>query len=366
MAAMVRRRVTRALGLFSVAMVATILLLELTLRIAPLISSDSACYVRDAQVGFRPRPHVRCGDFITNSLGFHDVEHRVAKRPAVVRLAFIGDSFVVGAVPREANLASVTQDLGNRSGLSVEVINMGIPAAGPGNYLGLLEHDAVALGIDVACLVFFVGNDITQAHPDFETSVWLGATRETLRAPYLVGPSLEYSYAYRTARSLTRSLRERFSAETEGTFSPATYLSIEKQRLSIYEREPSAFIRESYQGARMLLGEMARSATRHGIRLAIALAPDEVQVNPDLRRAVADAYSLQLDRYDFDAPQRVLSGTLRDLSLPTIDLLPLLRNQDAAVYLPRDTHWNAQGNRLVAEAVWDALGRADLIGPDVR
>lgn len=56
-------------------------------------------------------------------------------------------------------------------------------------------------------------------------------------------------------------------------------------------------------------------------------------------------------------PQRVAGAHLEKLQVPVIDLLRPFRERGAtqALYLPRNTHWNAAGARLAGERLFDAL-----------
>jgi hypothetical protein len=46
---------------------------------------------------------------------------------------------------------------------------MGIPGAGPKNYLRIIRKDAVDRQADFVGVVLFLGNDLMQAHPDSRT-----------------------------------------------------------------------------------------------------------------------------------------------------------------------------------------------------
>lgn len=343
-------------------MAGVLMALEVVMRAVSAFPRDSACFTIDAAVGYRARPNVACAGHATNALGFHDVAHARAKPPGVLRLAYIGDSFVVSSVAPEDSLVGVTRQLAGGSARPIEVLNLGLMSAGPKNYLGLLRTDAVALRVDVACVIVFVGDDITQSHPDLAMTVWLGSPRETVRRPFLVGPSFEYSYAGRLLRTAWRSAADRLFTEPDATMARASFLSIERQRLGIYAREPTAFIRDACAGAERTLAMMAETAALHGIRLIAVLVPDEVQVNGRVRTALAG--SADLGRYDFDRPQRLLSEALAANHVPVVDLLPVLRERGAmaGVYLKYNTHWNELGNRVAAETVWEFLGRSGVLG----
>jgi putative transposase len=137
---------------------ASIILLEVGLRILSLFPGDTPYYTSDPSVGFRVRPNASAGKNKTNSSGFNDVERKRDKKTKDdIRILVIGDSFVFGAVPRNDNFVSVIERLTTRAIPNIEIWNMGIPAAGPENYLNLIREDAVSAGADLACVVFFHG-----------------------------------------------------------------------------------------------------------------------------------------------------------------------------------------------------------------
>jgi hypothetical protein len=313
-------------------------------------------FVNDPEVGYRMRPNTTAAHINTNAFGFNDIE-RAVKGPNP-RIAVIGDSFVFGAVPREKNIASALQELAGESGIAVDVLNMGLPAAGPRNYLGLLQKDAAGMNVGMVCVVFFVGNDIVQSHPDFKTVVWLGSTREVLRRPYLLGLSKEYSYVYRAGRSVTRQIRERLDKTPRPAFARDTFLSIEYQRSEIHKKDRGAFLRECYIEAVNVLVEIAEKAEKLDMKCIIVLAPDQLQVSKELRASLARAYGMDMGDYDFKAPQKYITAELRKNGITVVDLLPAFEAaaQNDVLYLKQDTHWNEAGNLLAAEIIWDALG----------
>lgn len=340
-------------------------LLEICFRIYAVYPSDSSLFVNDLAIGHRMRPNVAVGGFKTNSFGFNDIEHKKEKRNRSTRIAFIGDSFVFGVVPRAKNFTFVVQELAEQSGADIEVLNMGIPGAGPRNYLSLLQKDVVLMDADVVCIVFFVGNDINQSHPDFKTQVWWGSPREVLRQPYLIGLSAEYSYVYKAFRAARRLIWERMAKSSE-TFSRKTFLSIEHQRSAVFKIRQSSQVKASYREAVRIVKQMAGHSEKNKMKFLLVLAPDELQVNEQLRLDLARQYNMNLTKYDFKQPQRVLTEKFAALEIPVIDLLPHFRKNslEAPLYAKQDTHWNEEGNRLAAEKIWSAI-RALLL-PQTR
>lgn len=340
----------------------SIVSLEIALRIFVEFPADSALFVNDSDIGYRMRPNAPIGSGLTtNSLGFNDDEHSMDRREGSVRMAIIGDSFVFGAVSRNEIFTYILQELADRSSLNLEVLNIGIPGAGPNNYLALLKKDAVLMDVDEVCVVFYVGNDIVEAHPDFKTSVWLGSPRVSLQKPYLIGFSKEYSYVYRAARSVTRLVRERIDKTPRESFTKANYMAIEYQRSEIYKISKSKYIKESYAGTINILNKIANEADLLNKNIFFVLAPDELQVNDKLRSSLVKKYNINLDDYDFSEPQRIILNELKQSGVEVIDLLPDFREAAAkdTLYIKQDSHWNKAGNLLAAKTIMSYIKHAN-------
>jgi hypothetical protein len=341
-------------------LLAGLALAELGLRLIARIPADGA-YIDEGDLGIRLKPHAVVAGRRINAQGFNDREHMIPRPNGVTRLAVIGDSFVFGAVAPEENFVSLLQQRAREEGLAVEALNMGIPGAGLRTYIGLLRDEAQELQADLACVVLFTGNDVTQAHPDFRTGIWFGAPQQLLRSPFAVGRHSDYWYLYRLLRAGVRLLRERLRPSSagrgEGTFSDATYLAIERRRLELFRDPLDGYHRRSVTAACELLDELAAAAEEAGIGLAVVLAPDEVQVSPALRRRLAERFNLQLEHYDFRSLQRRLAQRLAARGVPCLDLLPAfaLAPDPSALYISNDSHWNSEGNRLAAREIWSFL-----------
>ncbi|MHC4148276.1 MAG: SGNH/GDSL hydrolase family protein [Planctomycetota bacterium] len=339
------------------AVLASVILLEVGLRISSLFPGNTPFYVSDPSVGFRVRPNVIVGEERTNSSGFNDIERKKDKKTKdAIRIVVIGDSFVFGAVRRDSNFVFLTQNFARRSIPQVEIWNMGIPGTGPENYLNLIRQDVVSAEADLACVVFFIGNDITQSHPDFKIRIWFGAPREILRLPYLIRPSLEYFYGYRLLRAGGRFVKHylaKWSGNGNGTFARDTYLSIEYQRSAIYKVKQDRRITESYSGAKAILKQMALEAADNNMGFLVVLAPDELQVNPQLREELIRRYSLDPGEYDFGKPQKVLMEYLGAAAIEAVNLLPdfVEARKTKTLYLKNDSHWNEEGNTLAAREI---------------
>jgi hypothetical protein len=339
--------------------------LEICLRVMSLFPSSAALYVHDPQLGFRVRSRATLGSNPTNAGGFNDEEPEAKAGP--LRCVIIGDSFVFGAIPRKDNFVEGFKALAAGHS-ALETVNLGIPAAGPENYLRVLQHEPSVKGAKLAVVMLFVGNDVSQGHPDFRTRVWLGGPRAMLRSPWLVRPSPDYLYSTKTLRAAWRVLRwmvwER-SRSGEGAMPEDVFLEIEMQNLAVCRREPSRFMQSCYEGTLALLEAMRLEADRQNIQLAVVLAPGQFQVDADLRARLVSKFELDINDYDFERPQRVLRASLEARGVPVLDLLPAFRLQEEneQLYLPRDTHWNEKGNALAARQLFAFATERGLLAP---
>ena len=343
----------RRLAGIATACVIGLIAAECVLRLTMSMTWSSATFVNDPDLGFRMRAGVDANGESTNSRGYNDADHAMAKPDGTVRVAFVGDSYVFGVGPRASNATAVVQNLADAAGARIEVLNMGLPGAGPRNYVGILRKDAADAQVDLAVVVLFLGNDLIQAHPDFDTRIWLGDVRAVLVRPWAIGPSSDYVSVYRLVRNTARVLHERFVAH-EGTYSQSTFEDVEWQRAVVFAQPPSAFVRTAYAGLIDAVRAMQAVARERNISLAIVVAPDQIQVERSLRDEVASRFGADLRDYDFEAVSDRLVRDVAAQGIPTLDLLPVLRHaaESESLFALRDTHWNAAGNAVAGAAMW--------------
>jgi hypothetical protein len=245
--------------------------------------------------------------------------------------------------------------LGRRLGTGarpVEVINMGISGAGPQDYLALLLDEGLAYRPDLVLVSFFVGNDFTDTKR---------ARRSSRLETSAVATVLHYAWglAFKSAGRLAVSDPYDDAAPT---WTDAAYLAMEQERSRVYEQGGTG--RRIFLDAIDFLARIQAVCAEKNIDLAVAILPDEIQVNPALRERVVPTLGADQDRLDFALPNRVLDEQLAARGIDHCDLLDrfLALSGDEVLYKPNDSHWNRAGNRLAAEALADCL--APRLGHD--
>jgi hypothetical protein len=318
--------------------VVTLISLEVALRLYHYVRPTFVFYT-DGYSRYRGGPNAPFFDSRLNSRGFNDVEHAL-DRPSDVRfrVVAIGDSATMGVVPYAHNyltlLEAELRDIG-----PVEIVNMGVSATTPRDYVDILVNEGLAFGPDLVLANVFIGND-------FETPG---------RKPW------EYSYVATFVRFLSRFWNAQVpsTAAAAGTaaayedaapsFSRERFLEIEVDRAVIYGDD----LAPAVERVASRLAEMRDIAARAGAGFAVVFIPDEVQVDPALQSEVAQATGRAPDALDFGRPNRLLAAALAAQGIVAVDLLPAFQRDGSTtrLYKPQDTHWNIAGNRLAASTL---------------
>ena len=320
--------------------------------------------------GWRLAPGSLRFGFPANATGHYD-DPFTSKRTQPRRVAVIGDSFSIGAVPHALHYTTLAEGLLG----DTEVMNLGISGIGPAEYEALLQHEALALQPDLVVVCLFAGNDL--GAPEIRPTGLMGALSEVLdRRDVLIhlvparlariaeereqlGTSRvaisQGAYDVPLAADATPAQLEAalpFLADPmleQPTQAKDTFLRLELSRLrDIATAEDGVYRRLIARCARMR--DEARPA-----RLAFVLIPDEFQVEDALwSELTALGAEPDLERNRF---QREVRSELERRGIPVVDLLPLLRAAQPLsdgrlhVYHLNDTHFNARGNRIAAEAL---------------
>ena len=305
---------------------------------------------------YRAKPHSYDYDFQINSKGFKDVEFSAQKQPGVFRILGLGDSFAYAIVPYQHNYLTLLEDGLKADGRNAEVINMGIGGTGPRDYLSVLVKEGLELSPDMVLVSFFIGNDFTDPSVERpETDLYSYSYLATF-AKYLINVGTKYSEQPNTA---TPTDFEQYY-DDKPTFVDDHFLKLEIGRSEIFKKESELFQRQFTEAAGYLK-QIKDICDAHGVRVAVVLIPDEVQVNKALQSRVMQikTFTVSADSFDFTLPNRMLRDRLKELDIEVVELLDDFTavGADTALYKPLDTHWNIAGNKLAADVIQKALFR---------
>jgi hypothetical protein len=312
---------------------------------------------------FHPPPFRAWGPFKLDALGFATPPYARDKTPGTFRILALGDSFTFDSsfVPQARMWHRLVGDvIARRSGRPVEVINLGMPAVGPGFALRAFEVEGRFLHPDLVLFGLFIGNDLTDE----------AGSRGSF--------GMRHVFTWRLAKRLLELTRQRgLGVLAAGTppggqevagyvydpeaswYDVPEFLRIEREALPVFARahrdQVTAWIDEAVRTT-SALDAAVRDA---GSRLVVVVMPDVVQVDPAVRLAVLASAPDPADAYDFDWPQTELTRRLAEAGVTAVDLLPAFRSAATPPRLYRrlDPHWSVAGNGVAAEAIAEALAR---------
>ncbi len=342
-------RFITALGKTAVILLLGLLLTEVAFRVlhrlSPRFVFPAATYN-----ALRPKPFTVFEGMPLNSHGFRDVEHQQAKPKETFRILGLGDSFAFGVVPYPDNfLTLLEQELDADPG-DVEVINMGIPSIGIADYFSLLVNEGMRLDPDLVLLCFYLGNDF-RIHPQ------AGKGSGSYLKAFL-------NYLFRVTPEYRGNARSGVEYDDKKpTFTEEAYLRVLRKRSPQFRRDDSEILKNLPKAA-IYLENIRRLCEHEGVELVVAILPDEVQVDPEVRRRLFESMpASRPEDFDFDLPNAVLIAELERQGIAYLDLLNTFRTEaeTAPVYKIRDTHWNLRGNRVAADHIGQALRSGDWL-----
>lgn len=329
---------------------------ELALRLVAVMPSEGAGMRSDRQIGFRAMPGIQGSNGLTtNAAGFNDREPPLSQ----VRIAFVGDSFTFGILPFAQVFPEQVALLLN-SGAGYPVANLGIAGAGPKEYRRVIEHEVPSLQPEWVVVTIFIGNDILQAHNDYETIVFLGQLK-MLPRPSLISWHLEDYFLFRLSRATWRQISNMSGltpcanpAVAERFYPRLSPLLAETygHELMFYRPSYERLVKQSSDHLINHVIEMGRKIREMGSKPLFVVAPSELQLNPALRRAIVQCHGVAMEDFVFGKPQQWLTESLARHGIPFLDLLPHFSKLDPeTLYQSGDLHWNALGNQLAAAQI---------------
>lgn len=293
--------------------------------------------------------------FRTNSLGLRDAApRRVDPRAPGRRVLLIGDSFVEGmGVAWEQSVAGLLDGRAREHG--AEVLNAGMVSYSPKLYYLKVRHLLEEQRLTFDELYVFI--DISDIFDELvyerfvpDSAGWFTAARyrvdRIMKRRSLLWWSVRTFESRRTqdpvmaAASLwLQSLDNKLLAD----------VSFERGR-AVWTVDQVVFDRWGRRGLQLAEGHMealVRLCAAHGVRLTVVVYPWREQIR------AGDRDSVQVHAWkEFAASHGV----------GFVNLFPLFFDgaaPDAVIsryFIPRDTHWNEAGNRIVADALAPSLG----------
>ena len=295
------------------------------------------------------------------------------KKKNSYRILTLGDSFSVYLSEKKQNYNYILQQEFIESGRGdVEIVNAGMEAMGPGYYWHVMNNLGDLFKPDLIIVGFFVGNDFEEA--DF--SVYIGnfiIEPKNLYKRYVKYDQFRHWRIYRLLKNkysryrdaqLKKEEAKRQPTQEVGTFSQTTFLEVEKKRSWMFDRNNRALLHQQWRECSEVFVKMKDWCDRKKVKLIIAILPEQFQVDQALRQAVLAKYHhIAAGDLDLSYPDKLIVDFCRTHKIHCLDMLGQFQEQGKTrrLYSVRDSHWNAAGNRLAADLIFDYLEKNQLV-----
>lgn len=332
------------------------------LRPQPLDPVSPGLYERQPPGGYRLRPGHRgtfgnLTEFATrleiNAHGLRGGEV-AAKAPGEARLLVLGDSFAFGwgVEAAEAFPARLEERLaGELPG--VTVLNGGVPGYGLPDEVDWLERWGPGLSPDAVLVAVFLGNDLLDATAEHRGVKLAGGFVEGGGERGAPAWLHRHCHLLRLAkRAVPLGLQVRLRSLL--ALPPPWELAYLRRGMAIYALESPELAREGRAATRRAFDRLLALAADRSFRLALALVPDRLQVDPERWRATLTRLGLDADGVNPGVPGRFYRQLAAERGVPILDLTPVFREalaEGRTLYYRHDPHWTPGGHRLAAEAL---------------
>src|SRR5581483_8278215 len=163
------RRMLAMIVMCLLAVVIGVLAVEGIVRMLNLVVVTDYRPIADSTDRYRMRPLATMTDvqpeyqvpIAINNAGFRDKPFDLSKRPGLLRIAAIGDSFTFGTGVAQTARATEEVERGLRErGIGCEVYNFGMPDTETATQVSILREHVMPYQPDYLLIMLYVGNDI--------------------------------------------------------------------------------------------------------------------------------------------------------------------------------------------------------------
>lgn len=348
-----------------------LVLFEAALHIASLNMNSVLFHREDMSVAERvSKTRLQPGrlrfSFPANGMGYYDEEFSAAA-PGERTVLSIADSFSVTPVPHHFHFTTVAERHLER----VRILNMGMSAIGPQEYLHLLLEEGLPLQPDAVVVNLFIGNDLGGGFRNHDRAVSL-LSRFLKRENLLLWTfSRRLSLLLKEGRNFREPDGSAVGNASEIVLSSRDDLLARYPWLEDPSQEEGILPADKYLRVEMGMAQANSGLTRKRVReslhplqkmrealgnrpFGVVLIPAAYQVEEELWQRLTSRSNSELDR---DRPQELVKLWLGVREIPYLDLLdefrasPPLADGQRHLYHRDDTHLNRRGNELAGLAL---------------
>lgn len=311
-------------------------------------------------------------------LNYNDTYVTPRKPAGEFRILSFGDSYCYSIMRPEhsysGRIAHYVSE--NLDGRKVRVVNLGEPCTSLNDYIQAYEYWSKVLEHDGAVFNIYLGNDLLDVVNGGTPATWqpnrlfMAETRNIADgSPRVIPrkfPLRVMDFAYAAYLTHTGALRDSGLPGSEFNVAACCNLAENTYRevaaIEMHNFDPGQLERMApgyRQVARLLT--LASTLRKQGKHVLVAISPNDAQVNPDFRRALAESQRLDLSAYDMRLPADIITAihTRVDPEVPLADLVEYFqceaKRTGIRFYYSTNMHWGKEGNELAGKILASAI-----------
>lgn len=283
-----------------------------------------------------------------NAKGLRGKERVYEPPEKTERILVLGDSFAFGlGVKDDETFAYKLEELFQKAGEKVEVINMGVNGYGTDQELLLLKDEGKKYHPDIVVCQLFVGNDLEENTSKFKYNSY--------KPFYALESGKLKLNNYPVPEGEAPETVEKSEIEPKGRINlPFIKVFLQKHsyafiffrlrynyllyKMGVREGASEDIRDGGWAVTKLILQEMRDYCHQEGIRLVLVVVPTREQV-------------IGVEK---DTLQKKISEFCREKNIDCLDLLVSLKGRKD-LYFVIDSHWNNNGHEVVAGILYDKL-----------
>ncbi len=327
--------------------------------------------------------------YITNSIGFRDIEHRLEKDSNVFRIVILGDSYTeADQVTLEQRFSSLLEQKlnSNPNNKNIEIITLGRNGFGTDQEYLTLKNIGYKYDPDLVILVFYK-NDVRNNYAKFENAYnnmnENGNTSSNTHPFFIINKSGELE-KLPFQNKIIKDNKNNTGINIFKIFRSPEFLyskikAFNRQKVTkgfklngipidsyIRETNYSSDWKEAWNITEALIMKINTESKENGGQFLLISIPDRAQVHKEYWNENLNTYpEMKNLEWDLDKPEKILRKFSEDNNIIYLQLLQPFRDHvnrtNEKLYGHHDGHWNAKGHYLAAELIFDKIIKEELI-----
>lgn len=383
------KRAVRTISLVCFGITVALLFSELILR--AFFDVSTVRYDLDKEIGSMLVPNQRSRwvnqdydvEIITNSAGFHDVEHSIEKVKGQYRIVVLGDSFIEGLqVPIENGFTRQLEvELQKKwRDRQVEVINLGLSGLGPAQYYHILKKKGLRYRPDIVIMVVLPDNDFRDSHAGLSGSKFKPyysidsnsdlqyLPPQVSRRSFVFRSFLKKSVLLQRVRKLIGNHPVESWLAQVGLLAPDEGIAEGDQLISIpldwyvFVQDPPDPWPEAYAITKRMIRESKTLADTIGAKFVVMLIGSTAMIEDRWEESLQPYVGSAELSWNFNKPFHEIEQLGKETGFEVVNLVEPFRKDferhQRSQSFPHDGHWNPQGHQLAAKIISEALALA--------